>query len=95
MSEVLLNEILWARGLWESLRDRGIWAVPRSGLVFQKREAEGTFAVTMRMPHDPAMPLTAEQLDEQQREEVIAIRARFEPIGIAVVDETREEETVG
>ena len=88
---VLPSEVAWSRNLWAQLRDRGVWGVPRSGLVFQKREAERVFAVTARMPHDPAMPCTAAELDEQQREEVVAIGRRFEPLGIAVVDETRDE----
>lgn len=89
-SPVLPSEVAWSANLWESLRDRGVWGVPRSGLIFQKREAESVLAVTARMPHEPAMPMSAEQLLEQQDSDVKAIRRRFEPLGIAVVDETRE-----
>jgi hypothetical protein len=71
--------------------DRGVGGGPGWGLIFETRAAARVFAVTARMPHDPAMPCTAAELDEQQREEVVAIGRRFEPLGIAVVDETRDE----
>ena len=87
---VLPGEVAWSLNLWESLRDRGVWAVPRSGLIFQKRQAERVLAVTARMPHDPAMPVTAVELAEQQDSDVEAIRRRFERLDIAVIDETRE-----
>ena len=87
---VLPGEVAWSANLWAQLRDRGVWGVPRSGLIFEKREAERVFAVTARMPHDPAMPVTAVELAEQQDSDVEAIRRRFGPLDIAVVDETRE-----
>jgi hypothetical protein len=87
---VLPSEVAWSANLWAQLRDRGVWGVPRSGLIFQKREAERVLAVTARMPHMPELPMSAEQLTEQQDSDVEAIRRRFEPLDIAVVDETRE-----
>lgn len=84
-------EVDWCRGLWDSLRDRGVWGIPRSGLVFQKLEAEREFRVVARMPHEEGMPCTAEQLREQQDGEVEAVRARFAVLGITVPENDREE----
>lgn len=81
-------EVDWCRGLWESLRDGGVWGIPRSGLIFQKRAGAREFAVVARMPHEEGMPLSAAELAVQQQAEVDGTRARFAVLGITVPDET-------
>lgn len=88
----LQTDVAWLAEMWEMLRDGGVWGVPRSGLIFEKREAERVLAVTARMPWMSAMPCSAAELDEQQRDEVEGIRARLEQVGITVIDETREDD---
>ena len=98
MSEpaVTQSELEWCARQWAMIRDGGVWGIPRSGLILVKREASRTFAVTARMPLMPGMvtfegePLTAEQLREQQDAEIAGLRARFERVGIQVVDETED-----
>lgn len=84
--ETLQSDVGWLAEMWDMLRDRGVWGVPRSGVVFQKREAERELRVVARMPHDPAMSITPEQLAEQQQSEVDGLRARFEVLGITVTE---------
>lgn len=38
----------WCRFLWANLAEGGMWGVPRSGLVFSKREGE--LRLVQRMP---------------------------------------------
>ena len=85
-------EVDWTRGLWETLRDRGVGGVPRAGVVFQKREAEREFAVVARMPYEEGMPLTAKQLAEQQQSEIDGIRLRLAVAGISVPEHDKREE---
>jgi hypothetical protein len=90
-------EVDWCRGLWDSLRDRGVWGIPRSGLIFEKREEAREFAVVARMPHEEGMlrfdgePLTAAEFAVQQQAEVDGTRARFAVLGITVPESDREE----
>lgn len=75
----------WCRNIWAMIADGGVWAVPRSGLVFRKDEQARTWTVAERMPHDPAMPISADELRTYQDEEVGAIRQRFASIGVEVI----------
>lgn len=73
----------WSRQHFRMMRDGGVWAVPRNGMIFTKRGAE--LVLTARMPHDPAMPITAAQLDEQQRSEFDGIKQHFGAAGVKVL----------
>lgn len=73
----------WCRQLFASLKDGGTWGVPRSGLIFTKRG--NTFILTTIMPHHPLMPITPEQLREQQDDEYDQIKSHFEAAGIQVI----------
>ena len=64
------------------MADKAVWAIPRSGLVFQ-RQGDGLVLI-MVMPHDPALPLTEDELREYQREEYDAVKAHFEAAGVPV-----------
>ena len=56
--------------------------MPRSGLVFQKRE--GMLVLTEAMPLMPGMPLTEAELREQQADEFETIKRHFGAAGITV-----------
>jgi hypothetical protein len=60
--------------------------VPRSGLIFTKRG--NTLALTARMPHIPAMPITADELREQQDSDFEGTKLHFGAAGVTVTDET-------
>ncbi len=72
----------WFRRLYDMLADHGIWAVPRSGLIFRKQS--GCMVLIDRMPYDPRMPCSAAELQEQQDDEVAGISRHFAAIGIEV-----------
>ena len=79
----VLADVLWCRALHASLVEGGVWGAPRSGLLFRK---EGDrLVLTARMPYDPEMPITEDELHEQQDGELESIRSRFELAGIDVV----------
>lgn len=85
----------WCRGIWAMISDGGVWAVPRSGLVFRKDEQARTWTLVERMPWLEEMgeaarsgadvPPTAEDLRIYQDEDIEAIRQRFASIGIEVL----------
>ena len=88
------EEVAWCEGVWNMLRHGGVWAVPRSGLLFQKQSTRNALVLTERIPHHPEMPCTPEELREQQDEEVVELRKRFVQVGIDVLDETKGEHDV-
>jgi hypothetical protein len=67
------------------MREGGVWGIPRSGLIFTKRGAQ--LHLTGRMPHDPEMPITAAQLDEQQQADIDGVTEHFGAAGVVVVNE--------
>ena len=78
----------WSRNQFRIMANGGTWAVPRSGLIFNRRG--DTLVLTARMPHDPTMPCSAQELSEQQQGDVDSIKRHFEAAGITVCDETPE-----
>lgn len=87
------DDVLWCRRTFESLRDGGLWGIPRSGLVFTKRG--DLFVLTEEMPYDPAMPITEAELREQQADEFRSVRRHFAAAGITVVREIESDEERG
>lgn len=83
------SDVAWSSNIFRTIPDGGTWGVPRSGLLFTKRGNE--LHLTARMPHDPAMPITIEQLTEQQDTDLGGIKRHFEAAGIPVVDRTERE----
>jgi hypothetical protein len=76
----------WCLTLWASLAEGGVWAVPRSAMIFRK---QGNFlALFAVMPWQEGLPITAEQLIEQQRGEYASIATAFRLAGIEVMDDT-------
>ena len=76
----------WSRNLYNAMKEGGTWGVPRSGLIFQKQK--GKLVCTIRMPQMAEMPLSAEQLKQQQDSDVKVIRESFAAIGIIVEDQS-------
>jgi hypothetical protein len=79
---MLTDHIKWSRELFERIAEGGVWGIPRSGLVFNRRG--NVLVLVARMPHVPQMPISVEQLDEQQKREFADVKRHFEAAGIKV-----------
>lgn len=85
MTETLQpSDIQWCRALYNGLVPGGLWAVPRSGLIFEK--VEDGLVLHEVMPWMPEMGgvITPEELVEQQRGEFEVIREHFAAADITV-----------
>ena len=84
-----LNEdhVEWCRRQFNILTDGGAWGIPRSGLIFE-RHGGNRLVLVARMPHDPAMPITADELREQQDSDIEGTVLHFGAAGIEVIDAT-------
>lgn len=80
-----LEDIAWSKRQFEMLKDQGVWGVPRSGLMFQRRGEE--LWLLCRMPWVDEMPCTAAQLQEQQDGEYQSIKRHMEAAGITVKEQ--------
>jgi hypothetical protein len=76
------NHVEWCKAQFRMLADGGVWAIPRSGVVFQRRGDE--LHLHEVMPWSAGMPISAAQLKEQQDGEFEAVRIHFEAAGIQV-----------
>lgn len=72
----------WSRRQFAMMKDRGVWGVPRSGLIFQRQGAE--LVLINLMPHTEELPVTPEQLAETQQSDIAVITAHFGAAGIVV-----------
>jgi hypothetical protein len=72
----------WCRSIFALVAEGGTWGVPRSGLLFRKQD--GKLVLYAEMPYDPAMPITPEQLREQQDSEFESIRRHFAAADVEV-----------
>jgi len=72
----------WSIDLFASLKDGGVWVIPRSGLNFRRYGDE--LVLTDRMPHMAEMPVTAAELDKIQNADYELIREKFAKAGITV-----------
>jgi hypothetical protein len=75
-------EVRWSRDLFDRLNERGIWGVPRSGLMFQKQG--DALVLVEQMPWEDTMPVTAIELRRIQKDDYDAIALRFRAAGIRV-----------
>ena len=89
MSDILPEHIAWCRQQIDMLRIGGVWAIPRSGLIFTKT-GDNELTLTARMPWMPEMEdtITPEQLVEQQQNEYETNERHFRAAGITMVDVT-------
>jgi hypothetical protein len=76
------EHIEWSRNQFRMLKDGGTWAVPRSGLIWQRRGDE--LILLTRMPWMKDMPITAEQLREQQDGDIKVIGEHMRAAGVKV-----------
>lgn len=79
--------VAWCRKLFWLIRDGGAWGVPRSGLFYQKQGDK--LVLVDRMPHDPAMPISAEKLRAQQDSDHAANVEHFGAAGVTVTEGKR------
>ena len=88
------SDKLWCRKLFDTINMGGTWAVPRSGLIFQKTD-DHTLTLKQAMPWMDEMAKAAEQgrdvpksageLIEYQQSDFDIIQNRFKLAGIEVV----------
>lgn len=90
MTDIPREDIAWSKWHFEMMSNAGVWGVPRSGLVFQKREHK--LVLIAQMPWSDELPMTNEELVEYQEVDYNCIKARFEAAGIEV---ERDEELIG
>lgn len=83
------THVEWSRKHFGIMADGGTWAIPRSGLIFIKHGKE--LHLMARMPHDPAMPCTREQLQEQQDADFEITKVHFGAVGVVVLDKSTKE----
>jgi hypothetical protein len=76
------DHIAWSKDHFELMAQGGIWAVPRSGLVFTKI-LDG-LVLTAVMPHEPEMPVSEAELHEYQDADYAVIKEHFEAAGVPV-----------
>ncbi len=82
MKDLDPDHVNWSYNLFHMMSEGGAWAIPRSGLIFQR---DGNcLKLTERMPHDPEMPLSPEELLTYQQSEFDLIKQYFEAAGIPV-----------
>jgi hypothetical protein len=75
-SEILHAD--WCRNLFNFLKEGGVWGVPRSGLIFQKRDGK------LRLTSPPAETFVKRMVQAADFE---AIRRHFAEAGIEVTKE--------
>jgi hypothetical protein len=76
------KNIDWSRNHFHMLADGGTWGVPRSGLIWTKRGDE--LVLLARMPWVKEMPITADQLKEQQDADISSISEHMRAAGVRV-----------
>ena len=79
----------WSQRHFAMLAEGGMWAVPRSGLVFTRRG--DSLVLTSTMPHIIEMPMDEAALRKYQEEDFQAIKSHFEAAGIPVRSEIPDE----
>lgn len=91
------EDLAWCRSQFDLLADGGIWGVPRSGLIFQRRA--GALVLMNRIPFSEMagaaelgldVPRTEAELVDYQDRDFDAIAGRFRAAGIEVRKELPE-----
>jgi hypothetical protein len=81
-SVMKVQDIEWSANQFRLLNEGGVWGVPRSGLLWQRRGDE--LVLINRMPWMEEMPITPEQLKEQQDADVKIIAEHMRAAGVQV-----------
>lgn len=89
------SDTAWCRMMFGNLAENGIWGVPRSGLIFQRRGDK--LVLTDKMPYTEEIteafekgadvPPNAKVLEDYQNRDYELIRQKFAEAGITVVRE--------
>lgn len=81
------KHIAWSRGIFDGLRpDGGVWAVPRSGLIFTRRGE--SLILTARLPWSSSMSIPQADLEALQSGDYDAIALHMLAAGVPVSDST-------
>ena len=64
------------------MKEGAVWAIPRSGLIFQRKG--NALVLISEMPHMPEMPISPQQLREQQAGDIPTVHEYFQPAGVAI-----------
>jgi hypothetical protein len=83
------EDIEWSHRTFSMMAEGGTWGVPRSGLIFKRKE--NSLILTCRMPWKAEMPLSAIELKTQQDSDYGIIKRHFEAAGVTVSDESIPE----
>lgn len=78
----IAGDVAWCRRLFDSIRDGGTWAIPRSGLIFNKHG--NALVLVESMPWSDELPITEAQLREQQDSDYEGCVEHFGLAGIEV-----------
>jgi hypothetical protein len=76
------EDIDWSRERFRTLADGGVWGVPRSGLLWEKRGDE--LVLVARMPWIEEMPINAKQFKQQQDADIRIISEHMRAAGVKV-----------
>jgi hypothetical protein len=87
MSDLLPEHVEWCRRQVNMIRVGGVWGIPRSGLIFT-RTGEDELTLTQRMPWIDGMPITPDQLADQQQDEYDETARHMRAAGITMIDAT-------
>ena len=79
------EHIEWSRNQFRIMTEGGVWGVPRSGLLWQKRGDE--LVLKGRMPWHKEMPCTREQFLQQQDADIKGISEHMRAAGVKVSHE--------
>jgi len=80
------EHVEWSKNLFKTLTEGGAWGVPRSGLLFQRRQEH--LILVSRMPWKDGIGMSAEQLRQYQKADYQVIAKHMASAGITVLDET-------
>lgn len=72
----------WCARMFAALKDGGVWGIPRTGLVFERRGS--SLILIDVMSYEPGMLSTADELALAQAEEYNQIKGYLEEVGITV-----------
>ena len=94
MTAIKPSDIIWSRNTFNSLKDGGTWAIPRSGLIFKRvGDHLEIYAVLPWISEMDAavlrgadIPASPEELKGYQRDDFVCIQRNFNAAGIEVTD---------
>lgn len=94
MSKIPITEIMWSRRQWQQIKDGGVWAIPRSGLIVERTPAGFSLVNVMPFTEELAaaagegrdVPKTAAELRAYQKYDFRFIAQRFEAAGLIFDD---------